>query len=135
LSVLAAGAPPVGYQWQKGPVNLTDGGRIFGSTNNILTIIDTVPSDSGYYQLGMSNLCGMTLSQPILLNVTTGPGTVAIGASSGAGGNTVITWSDNAAVLQTATNVMGPWNNITNAGSPYTINPGAPVQFFRLFYP
>ena len=72
LSVVAAGAPAIGYQWQKGGVNLTDGGRISGSTSNTLTLALTGTTDTGYYQLVMSNLCGLAASQPIPLIITAG---------------------------------------------------------------
>lgn len=64
LSVLAAGAPPIGYQWEKGGVKLTDGGAISGSKTNTLTINPTVVGDSGSYQVVLSNLCGMATSCP-----------------------------------------------------------------------
>jgi len=138
LSVVAVGAPPIGYQWQKGTTDLKDGGHISGSTSNTLTINDAVPTDSGNYQLTLSNLCGLAVSQPILLNITTGPGTIAIGTEGGNsvnGSNIVITWGDNSAVLQSSTNVQGPWFNLPGATSPYMVQSNLPTQFFRLSYP
>ena len=138
LSVVAAGAPPIAYQWQKGSVNLSDDGRISGSATNTLTINGAVPSDSGYYQVSMTNLCGAVVSQPILLNVTQGPGTVAIGpagGSVGSGNGFVITWDDSSVTLQSATNIAGPWTNIVGATSPYIIQPSLPEQYLRLQYP
>ncbi len=137
LSVVAAGAPPIAYQWQKGGKNLTDNGHIAGSATNTLTLNGAMAGDSGFYQLSMSNLCGMAVSQTILLNVTAGAHTIAIGAigpSNGNGSSTVITWGDSSTLLQTATNAIGPWATITNAISPYTINPVMPAQYFRLLF-
>lgn len=141
LSVLAAGAPPIAYQWSKDGVNLADGGRISGSGTNILTINPASVADSGQYQVTMNNLCGLGVSQPIVLNVAAGSDMLAIalsgGGGSGSGQKIIITWGDSAATLQSSTNVAGPWTTITGATSPYTytINPVFPAQFFRLLVP
>ncbi len=47
----------------------------------------------------------------------------------------VITWPDPPnVVLQSATNLTGPWSTIVGAISPYTYSNTAPQQFFRLAY-
>ncbi len=102
LPVVVAGAPPIAYQWQKGGVDLTDDGRIAGSGTNTLYINGATAGDSGFYRLSMSNLCGMAVSQTILLNITAGAHTIAIGAigasANGTNSNsTVITWGDSSA--------------------------------------
>src|SRR5262249_8794602 len=40
-----------------------------------------------------------------------------------------LTWSYG--TLQEAENVSGQWNNITNAASPYSVEPGSQQKFFR----
>lgn len=48
------------------------------------------------------------------------------------GTNLVLSWSVSA-VLQSATNVVGPYFDVTNAVSPYPVNVNQlPIQFFRL---
>jgi hypothetical protein len=47
------------------------------------------------------------------------------------GTNLVLTWNGPNA-LQAATNVVGPYLDVTNAASPYTNSMGAPQEFFRL---
>jgi len=48
------------------------------------------------------------------------------------GTNVVISWSGNS-ILQSATNVVGPYIDVTEATSPYTVNVHQfPMQFFRL---
>jgi Immunoglobulin domain len=130
LSVLAAGAPPIGYQWQKGTVNLTDGGTLSGSKTNVLTINPTAASDSGFYQVVLSNLCGMAVSQPIQLMLTTTPLSIVVSGSS-----LMITWTDSGAVLQSAPSLSGSWTTIPGATSPYTANTTGPMQFYRLLHP
>jgi hypothetical protein len=140
LSVVAAGAPPIAYQWSKNGSNLTDGGRLSGTGTNTLTINPAVAADSGQYLVTMSNICGLGASQPIVLNVAAGSDILAIAVSGGGGEtnqNVLITWGDNTAMLQSSTNVRGPWTTITGATSPYsyTVNPALRAQFFRLFVP
>jgi hypothetical protein len=129
ISVVAAGAPPISYQWQKDGVNLADAGRVTGSSTNTLQLATAVPGDNGIYRLVLSNLCGVTISQPIQLRVTTTP--AAIGVS---GKNLNIVWSDPAATLQTAISPAGPWTAVPAATSPYTVVPNASKAFFRLIH-
>jgi len=126
LSVLAAGAPPINYQWQKEGATLTDGGRISGSTNNTLTINAAVASDSGYYQVVLGNLCGTLTSQPIQL-VLAPPLSATI-----SGSELRLTWSDSLAVLQSAPSLVGPWTTVVGAKSPYEVAPSDAHGFFRL---
>jgi hypothetical protein len=129
MSVLAAGAPPIGYQWQKEGMSLTDGARISGSRTNVLTINPTIATDSGHYQVVLSNLCGMAASQPIELLVTSLPLSIVV-----SGASLMILWTDPAAQLQSAPAPTGPWSTIIGAASPYAVTPAAPAQFYRLHY-
>jgi hypothetical protein len=47
-------------------------------------------------------------------------------------GQVVIRWTGTS-VLQYAPSVLGPWDDVPNASSPFPINPGLkPVEFYRL---
>ncbi len=56
LSVLAAGAPPLSYQWLKNGTNLV------GQTSSSLTLANASRHDSGLYELVLSNANAVTLS-------------------------------------------------------------------------
>ncbi len=57
------------------------------------------------------------------------PGTLSIALQ---GGNAVITWTGSGA-LQSAATVTGPWSNVSNAASPYTVTPTTGgAAFYRL---
>jgi Immunoglobulin domain/Immunoglobulin I-set domain len=129
LSVLGAGAPPISYQWRKAAVNVTDGGRISGSTSNTLTINPTISADSGSYMVGLSNLCGMASSLPIQLQIYTSPLSIVVSGTS-----LQIIWTDPAAELQSAPNPAGPYTTIIGAMSPYVVSPTGPTQFYRLIH-
>lgn len=143
LSVLAAGAPPISYQWSKDGMNLADNGHVTGSLTSTLTINSATVVDSGQYTLTMNNLCGLGVSQPITLNVTatTGGDIVAIAVSgtnsAGSAQSFILTWGDTNAELQSSTNPVGPWITVTGAVSPYpiSVDPAMPKQFFRLLIP
>jgi hypothetical protein len=50
--------------------------------------------------------------------------------------NEVVSWSPSIGVLQSATNVLGPYSTILGATSPYTnAISGVPYQFFRVNVP
>lgn len=132
LAVFAAGAPPIGYQWQKQGMNLTDGGRTTGADTGTLTLAPAIAADSGRYQVVLSNLCGMAVSRPIQLIVTADPEALAIAVS---GSNRVIAWTDSSAMLQIAPSVTGPWTTITGVANPYRVSPNMPARSLRLLRP
>ncbi len=70
LSVTASGTGPLTYHWRKGGQPLTDGGRISGATSPTLTISATWMSDSGSYDVVVTNDCGSVTSAPATLTVT-----------------------------------------------------------------
>lgn len=70
FSVTAAGDAPLSYQWQLNATNLTDNGRIIGSQTSTLTIANCQLSDSGGYQLMVTNSFGATNSSSASLTVT-----------------------------------------------------------------
>ena len=49
--------------------------------------------------------------------------------------NTVVSWTNAGAVLQTATNLNGAWSDLSNAASPYPLLTSNRAQFFRLRQP
>lgn len=57
LSVVASGGP-VGFQWQKDNVNITDGGVYSGATTSVLNISSGQAGDSGMYRCLVTSLCG-----------------------------------------------------------------------------
>jgi len=129
LSVVTVGAPPITFQWQKDGVNLTDDGRVSGSTSNILQIAGVIAGDLGKYQLAMTNPCGTGSSQPIQLRVATAPISVVLSSQG-----IMMAWSDPAAILQTAPAPAGPWTAVPAPANPYTVVPNAPKGFFRLVH-
>jgi subtilisin-like proprotein convertase family protein len=72
--VAASGAGPLGYQWRKGTTILSDGGRITGSGNSLLSISSVQTNDAGGYQVIVTNLAGGVTSSVATLTVTTSLG-------------------------------------------------------------
>jgi uncharacterized repeat protein (TIGR03803 family) len=69
FSASAGGLWPLTYRWQKGPVNLVDGGRISGAETGCLIISNVVSADEGAYALTLSNQLGSVTSPVALLTV------------------------------------------------------------------
>jgi hypothetical protein len=44
----------------------------------------------------------------------------------------ILTWTNSAYILQSAPSVLGPYTNVSGAGSPFTNSISAPGQYFRL---
>ncbi|HEX5218114.1 MAG TPA: immunoglobulin domain-containing protein [Verrucomicrobiae bacterium] len=73
FAVSTVGAPPFGYQWQKDGVNLSDDGRINGSTTAALTISNLVAPDAGGYRVIAANPFGVVTSSVANLTVLLPP--------------------------------------------------------------
>ena len=70
FSVTATGTAPLSYQWKKkDEVNLTDGGRIRGTTTAKLSITAVQKSDEGGYTCVVSNTAGKVTSKPATLTL------------------------------------------------------------------
>ncbi len=63
FTVIAAGTPPLGYQWRKGGI------AVAGSTNPTLRLSNTTTNDSGAYDVVISNSFGAVTSQVATLTV------------------------------------------------------------------
>ena len=74
LSVTAAGAVPLSFQWFK------NGGMVSGATNRLLSLASAAMTDSGVYYVAATNAEGLVISQPV---------TVAVGAPQ------LLTWGWN----------------------------------------
>lgn len=71
INVTAVGTQPLGYQWRKGGVALTDGGNLSGAQSPSLVIASLADSDMGDYDVIVSNSAGMATSQVATVTVIT----------------------------------------------------------------
>jgi hypothetical protein len=62
FSVAVEGAAPLSYNWRKNGATLSDGGNIYGSTTNSLTVTDLTLADTGDYDVVMTNSFGSATS-------------------------------------------------------------------------
>jgi hypothetical protein len=69
FTVTAAGLPPLGYQWQKSGINVTNGARISGATADSLTISNLATTDAGNYSVNVGNFFGTVTSSNAVLTV------------------------------------------------------------------
>ncbi len=122
LKVIAAGVPPLSYQWRNA------GHPIDGATNATYNIPDVTAA--GVYDVVVTNLYGSATSKFSVvtidhLTITRGPGTTM---------NT-ISWNA-PGVLQSANTANGPYVDISPAAvSPYTVTVGTSPKFYRYRLP
>ena len=64
---VATGTTPLFYQWRKA------GASLAGATNAVLTLTNVVQLDSGGYDVVVSNVAGVAVSFPAVLNVLVAP--------------------------------------------------------------
>ena len=60
---------PLGYQWLKDGVNLTDGVRIKGASTSALSITAAQKSDKGGYTCVVTRTTGRDTSKPATLDL------------------------------------------------------------------
>ncbi len=119
LRTIAAGVPPLSYQWRK------TGIPISGETNSSLGITNVVTP--GVYDVVVTNAFGSATSKFALvtldrITITRGPGT----------STNTISWNFSGAVLQSANAVNGPYVDISpTATSPYLARVTAGAKFYR----
>ncbi|MGZ4964599.1 MAG: immunoglobulin domain-containing protein, partial [Limisphaerales bacterium] len=78
FSVVASGQTPLSYQWSKNGANLSDGGRVVGSTNSAVTISSVSTGDAGSYVVVVGNKHGSATSSAAILTVLVPPTISAI---------------------------------------------------------
>ena len=97
--VTATGSAPLGYQWQKGNVNLANGGRISGAFSPDLTITTIQAADATNYHCVVTNSVGTAtstnawLALPTPPTITTNPATQVVGLGGAATFNVAATGS------------------------------------------
>jgi len=117
LTVQATNAAPLAYQWA------LNGLSISGATSSAYSISGAQASDAGSYVVVVANSAYNVPSSTAVLVVQP---ILALDPSG------VLSWTG-PFTLQSATNLAGPFLDISNAVSPYAIsNYALPQQFFRL---
>ncbi|HEX4440831.1 MAG TPA: right-handed parallel beta-helix repeat-containing protein [Thermoanaerobaculia bacterium] len=90
FSVTAQGQPTLTYQWRKNGSNLSNGGAISGATTNALTINPSATTDSGNYDVVVTDGFGQNItSSTAVLTVNARPTAVAGGGGTVCSGDSV----------------------------------------------
>jgi len=97
LSVNAAGAPPLGFQWQFIPASGAgaQGTNLSGATSSNLTLAGVTFAQAGIYAVVVTNAAGSTLSDPVALNVWADAAPAFSCLTYNAHGNGLTNWSTN----------------------------------------
>jgi fibronectin type 3 domain-containing protein len=135
-----ANAPTVGYNspiYAGMTLNLTastvsgatynwTGPNGFISTNQNPSITNTTSAAAGDYSATVS--VGNCTSVPATVTVVVNPpATMSVQAS---GGSLILNWPYG--MLQSATNIIGPWNDVIGVIPPYTNTPNESQEYFRV---
>ncbi|MGH7941017.1 MAG: immunoglobulin domain-containing protein, partial [Limisphaerales bacterium] len=138
LSVAPSGTPPFAYQWQKGGVNLAGGGGLSGVFTNILNIAPAAVSDSGDYQVVVTNTSGSVTSSVAVVSILPVPRFALALGTGGVVLNTTDGLPGGEYIVEDSTNLAGGWTPIlTNTVPPdgsITITNAGPLNSRDLFY-
>jgi uncharacterized repeat protein (TIGR03803 family) len=140
FNVAVFGASPLTYQWQLNGGNLTDNGRVSGSTGRILTVKNVTTNDAGTYTVVVSNGLGSVTSSGAALIVQAAPVFQSVAQTNGV---LTFTWSAAAGQsyqMQTTTNLASAiWTNVggaftaSNFSMTASYSLGSPSQqFYRV---
>lgn len=141
FTVSVAEPAGVSYRWHKDAVELTDGPTgsgsvISGATSSTLHVLGSGAADAGTYNVGVSNLCGVTPSGAATLRFNLGQ----VAVTSVAAGKVNLSWFGSPSVhLQSATNltVAIAWTDVPDTAglSSAAVPMAGPQMFFRLASP
>jgi len=118
LNLTASPAAGASYSWT-GPNGFT-------SSNQNPSIINATTNASGIYSVtatigGCTSTAAttmVTINLPVIILIQNGPDGIEI------------TWPNG--TLQSATNILGPWYDLSGAASSYVVTPAGPQQFYRI---
>jgi hypothetical protein len=118
LNLTASPVAGASYSWI-GPNGFT-------SSNQNPSIINATTNASGIYHVtatvgGCTSVAAttmVTVNLPVIILIQNGPDGIKI------------TWPNG--TLQSATNILGPWCDLSGAASPYVVTPVGPQQFYRI---
>jgi len=131
FSAAVGGSTPLVYQWRKNAANLVNGAGISGATSNVLTLTTVTASNSGNYNLFVTNIFGVSTSSVAVLNVVLPP---AI-ASSSLTNFTVQCGSNNLTFAVTASGTPPLSIQWSLDGSPVTGATNASISLTNLHLP
>ncbi|MBN8248375.1 MAG: immunoglobulin domain-containing protein, partial [Verrucomicrobia bacterium] len=137
LRIVAAGAPPLTYEWQRDGVRISETFPYQGTTNDTLAIDRVLASDAGLYRCAVRGGCGEMLSAAITLAgvVSEAPVLQAILATGSGQSGVRLTWESPGSALERAPALQGPWTPIPGAVSPHEVRSSDVQGFFRLVPP
>ena len=118
LNLTASTVPGATYNWS--------GPNGFNSTNQNPSIVDASTINSGVFSVTASS--GGCTSTPAPTTVLVNPPASLVFQVSG--GSLILNWP--AGTLQSATNLSGPWNDISLSTSPRTNPMAAAQEFYRV---
>lgn len=135
LRIVAAGAPPLAYEWQRDGVKLNEGFPYTAPHTDTLAVDRALADAAGLYRCLVRGACGEVASRATTLaGVSEGTElvlTLAGGPVNGQPGLT-LSWSGPGVVLEEAATPNGPWTPAAGATSPYRPPVTATAGFFRL---
>ncbi|MCU0787903.1 MAG: family 16 glycosylhydrolase [Verrucomicrobia bacterium] len=118
LNLTASSVPGAIYSWT--------GPNGFNSTNQNPSLVNASTDDSGLYSVTAAT--GGCTSAPAMTEVAVNP---PAGVSiESLGGSVILSWP--AGTLQSATNLAGPWQDVSGAASPRTKPAAASQELYRL---
>lgn len=125
FEVQASGTETLSFQWR------FNNAIINGATNASLAILSVMPEHAGTYDVVVTNIAGSVKSAPARLSV------LADGLLQWRreGANALMLYWQGEGILQQAEAPPGPWVDIPEAASPFTVPPQSARSFFRLRAP
>jgi hypothetical protein len=137
LTVIAGGSAPLAFQWLRNGASLSDGGNLFGVATDTLTWTNLTPSNSGLYQVVITNVLGNATSPTAPLVVATPPNLNGITLLPDRNIQLSLSALSNLTYRIDASTNLIDWAGVTNLSNPnctFQFIDFAATNFHRRFY-
>lgn len=132
VRLVAAGAPPLTYEWLRDGAPIPEGPPYSGASTPTLSIANSASGDPARFRCVIRGACGMTTTGEVTLAPAAMIRLTAGGPAVDGSRTLRLEWNAAEGVLESAPTVGGPWSARPELQSPQTVPTQDAQHYFRV---